>query len=267
MRLAIRHTLTFTPPPGTANAVLQLLLTPPAGTTQTVVSWRVEAPGIGNAGRFTDAYGNRVHLVNQSRPEGTLVVIASGIVETSDRHGVLGRSGGEPVPALYKRTTPLTKAPASLYGRFRGSKETRLDMLHALMVRVGEVMLAPNTSSQSQMQAGGSQLQARDDEMAAASATDLTHAFVGAARALGVPARFVTGYLLGEAGDRPARHAWAEAFDEGLGWIGFDPLLQLCPTDRHVRLAVALDAVGAQPLRAVPSAGGAPADEVSVDLA
>ena len=51
-----------------------------------------------------------------------------------------GRGGGGPVPALYKRITPLTKASASLYGKFRGSKDSRIDILHALMARVGETL-------------------------------------------------------------------------------------------------------------------------------
>ena len=49
-------------------------------------------------------------------------------------------------------------------------------------------------------------------------------------------------------------HAWAEAFDDGLGWIGFDAQYQLCPTERYVRLAVGLDAETALPVRTVPVA-------------
>ncbi|HTO28021.1 MAG TPA: transglutaminase N-terminal domain-containing protein, partial [Devosia sp.] len=144
------------------NAVLQLLLTPQSGPTQTVESWSLEMAGIGNAGRFVDAFGNVAHLVNQSRPEGALEVTAKGVVRTSDRHGVLGRVGGEPVPALYKRITPLTKAPASLYGKFRGSKESRLNVLHGLMARVGELLETEEPGqTQSQMAADGSQSQSQ----------------------------------------------------------------------------------------------------------
>ena len=50
MRISIRHQLSVTPPPGTTNAVLQLLLTPQSGPTQKVESWSVEMAGIGNAG-------------------------------------------------------------------------------------------------------------------------------------------------------------------------------------------------------------------------
>lgn len=254
MRLTIEHTLTLSLPPGTISSVLHLLLTPSSGPTQTVESWSVEVVGIGNAGRFSDGFGNVVHLVNQGRPEGDVRLAARGVVTTRDTHGVLGRPGGEPVPALYKRVTSMTKVPVTVYGKFRNAKDSRLDVLHALMARVGETLgLPPEPQVQSQMGADGSQVQSQGEGDAAKAArpaaADYAHMFIGAARALDIPARFVTGYRHGDGG---GLHAWAEAFDEGLGWIGFDPWCQLCSTDAYIRLAVGLDAESARPLRTVP---------------
>ncbi|MFK4810572.1 transglutaminase domain-containing protein [Devosia sp. ZW T5_3] len=268
MRIAIRHQLSVTPPSGTANAVLQLLLTPQSGPTQTVESWSVEMAGIGNAGRFSDAYGNIAHLVNQSRPEGELVVTVKGVIETTDRHGVLGRVGGEPVPALYRRVTPLTKAPVTLYGKYRNARESRLDVLHGLMARVGEMLGTDEAPAQSQMQADGGQSQSQSGvDKPLPPAGDYAHGFVGGARALDIPARYVTGYLVDAEDGVASFHAWAEAFDDGLGWIGFDPRLQMCPTDRHVRLAAGLDGLSTQPLRLVPAGDGVHEIEVSVTAA
>lgn len=269
MHITIRHQLSITPPPGTTNAVLQLLLTPRSGPTQKVESWSVEMAGIGNAGRFTDAFGNAAHLVNQTRPEGALVVTVKGVVETTDRHGVLGRPDGEPVPALYRRLTPLTRVPGALYGKFRGSKDNRLDILHGLMARVGET-LGPLEAAQSQMSADGAQSQSQSqspsEDAALPPPSDYAHAFIGACRALDIPARYVTGYLAEADDGLSGFHAWAEAHDDRLGWIGFDPRLQLCPTDRHVRLAVGLDAAGAQPMRCVPAGDGVTDVEIAVDV-
>jgi len=273
MRITIRHQLSVTPPAGTANAVLHLLLTPGSGPTQAVEDWQVEMPEIDNAARFTDAYGNGVQLVNQARPDGPLVVTVTGTVVTTDRSGVLGRPGGEPVPALYKRTTPLTKASVTLYGKFRGSRESRIDVLHALMARVGETLgvdnaatpsPAPGDGGQSQSQSQSSGPRAADD---APTASALVHLFIGGARALDIPARYVTGYVAAEPDgddDLVGFHAWAEAYDDALGWIGFDPLLQICPSDRHVRLAVGLDAVSATPLRLSPAGDGVETVAISV---
>lgn len=260
--------MSVTPPPGSAHAVLQLLLTPQSGSTQTVESWSVDMPGMDNAAQFQDAFGNSVHLVNQSKPEGALAITVEGVVETTNRHGVLGRAGVGPVPALYRRVTPLTKASVTLYGKFRGSKDSRIDVLHALMARVGETLAAPE-AVQTQMAADGSQGQSQSQSQGGKpavlmSASDHAHAFIGAARALEIPARYVTGYLALADDGRSAFHAWAEAYDDGLGWIGFDPLLQLCPTDRHVRLAAGLDATGAQAVRIVPAGDGVTDVEVTV---
>lgn len=257
MRIAIDHRLSVTLPPGTVQAVFHLLLTPRSGPTQTVESWSVEGPGIGNAGRFADGFGNAAHLVNQVRPEGEIVFHLRGEVTTQDSHGVLGRPAGEPVPALYRRLTTPTKAPAALYGRFRNAKESRLDVLHALMARVGETLGLPEEkAAPTQMQADGGQvqMQAAEAPVQRPAAADYAHLFIGAARALDIPARYVVGYRLGDHGE-DGLHAWAEAFDDRLGWIGFDPHRQLCPTERYVRLAVGLDAETAPTLRTVPAAG------------
>lgn len=271
MRISIRHQMSLTVPPGTANMVLQAMLTPKSGTTQKVESWSVEMAGIGNASRFIDAYGNTVHLVNQTRPEGEGLITVKGIVDTTGTHGVLGRQAGEPVHALFKRITPLTKASVTLYGKYRNSKESRLDVLHGLMARVGDALglpEEPGSPSQSQMSADGSQMQSQGSGTGgpAPTASDYAHSFIGGARALDIPARYVTGYLVGDEAGETGLHAWAEAYDDALGWIGFDPLLQLCPTDRHVRLAVGLDGLTTQAVRVVPASDGLSDVEVEITV-
>lgn len=254
MRIEIEHRLTLSLPPATGQVVLHLLLTPGSGSSQSVDSWSVEVAGIGNAGRFRDAFGNSVHLVNQTRPEGEVTLAARGVVTTTDTNGVLGRPAGEPVPALFRRVTPLTRAPVTVWSKFRTAKDSRLDILHALMARVGETLgLPPEGAAQGQMQATGEQAQSQPAETPERPpAMDYAHLFVGAARALDIPARYVLGYVAPGDGHAGGIHAWAEAFDDGLGWIGFDPSLQLCPTERYVRLCMGLDAESALALRSVP---------------
>lgn len=253
MRILIDHSLRFTPPPGLSQAVLHLLLTPPAGPGQSIESWSVEVAGIGNAGRFADGFGNIAHLVNQSRPEGEIALRVQGVAATTDTNGVLGRPAGEPVPALYRRVTEHTKAPAEMLADLdRG--QSRLDLLHGLMAGVGAALGLPEPESgQRQMQATGAQEQAQDEALEPKPAADYAHLFIAGARALDIPARFVTGYLLADEDGIGGLHEWAEAFDEGLGWIGFDARRQICPTERYVRLAVGLDAETAMPLRTVPA--------------
>lgn len=254
MQIAIRHRLSLAIGPGVGRSVQHLLLTPLTGPTQTVREWTIEMPGFDRAASFTDGFGNRAQLVSQVKPEAELVIAVAGLVDTIDRNGVVGRLAGDIPPALYRRPTALTKAAGAITGKFRTSPRTgqdRIALLHGLMARVAEVV-GGGEQAQSQSQNGQSQEQT---QAAKPIAADFAHAFIGAARALEVPARYVTGYLLAE-GDAPAAlHAWAEAWDEGLGWIGFDPVLDVCPTDRHVRVAVGLDAVSTMPVRSIPVVG------------
>lgn len=263
MKLTIRHTLTFSLGT-TARAAEHLLLTPVATPQQKVLSWSIEMPGFGDAATFRDGAGNRAHLVTQIKPEGELVVTVGGVVETIDKAGVLGRLEYDPMPALFRRQTAATLPDAALVDGLT-ERDGRIAMLHALMDRVHETGPsadiatagpAPSADGQSQTQGQGQPLSEARDTAAA------VHAFIGAARALGVPARYVTGYLRTE--DAASFHAWAEAWDEGLGWIGFDPTLNECPTVAHVRVAAGLDATATMPVRTVPVWGAMPVETVEI---
>jgi hypothetical protein len=265
MQISICHLLTVGIGEGLPRAVLHLLLTPQSSGVQTVREWRLEAPGMDDATGFVDAFGNRAQLCSQTRPEPQLTIVASGTVETHDTAGVVGRLDRDPVPALFRRVTPLTKPAGSITSRLRTMPRDgrdRIPLLHALMARVGEVV-GGDGAQQAQKQDGQSQSQSQQ-ETAAAEA--YAHAFVGGARALDIPARYVTGYVLPEEGPA-AFHAWAEAWDDGLGWIGFDPMLGCCPSERHVRVACGLDAQTTMPVRSVPAAGALLPGEVRMEVA
>lgn len=252
MQIAIRHQLSVAIGEGVPRAVQHLLLTPQSSSVQTINEWQLDAPGLDGAIGFLDAYGNRAHMSSLQKPEPELVITASGIVETHDRAGVVGRLERDPMPALFRRVTALTRPVGAITGKFRTSPKygkERIALLHDLMARVAEVV---GGSGQSQSQDGQSQSQSQGK---AAEAPDFAHAFIGAARALEVPARYVTGYLAAGEDEPAAFHAWAEAWDESLGWIGFDAMFDLCPTDRHVRLASGLDATSTVPVRSVPMLG------------
>ena len=282
MRISVRHQLRFDLGSGAPHAVQQVLLTPRNGPSQTVVDWKVEMEGISDAAIFDDAFGNIMHLVSQTKPEGEKLVTVTGIVETHDKNGVLGRIAGEPVPALFKRITDLTKSDIAVHGQFLAAEKgygKRIGLLHRLMERIGELYSfgsnepaeAPQPE-QSQSQAGQSQSQGApaavildEPPRRRASAEDFARLFVGAARALDIPARFVTGYLAGSDDAEASFHAWAEAYDDALGWIAFDAALGYCPTDQHIRLATGLDAQSTTPLRCVPHRGAPEIVEISVD--
>jgi transglutaminase-like putative cysteine protease len=261
MKLTIRHTLTLSlgAPP---RAVQHLLLTPPATPQQKVLNWSIEMPGFPGAASFRDGYGNRAHLVTQVKPEGEIAVVVSGAVETVDRAGVLGRLEYDPTPVLFRRATASTKADPAL-GEGLSEREGRIALLHELMDRVHEAHATASELSQTSDGQSGSQAQSQSSAAkAAADVASRVHAFIGTARSLPIPARYVTGYLFDDG--VASVHAWAEAWDEGLGWIGFDPTLNLCPAEQHVRLASGLDAASTVPIRTVPVWADMPVETVEI---
>ena len=249
MKLTISHTLTVALP-SPARAVEHVLLSAQATPQQRVEHWSIEMPGLADGATFRDGFGNKAHLVSQVKPGDSLTVKVAGVVETTDKAGVLGRLSYDPPTALYLRRTGHTKPDAELIADIPDGGG-RIAVMHELMGRVFE------RTGASQSQGDGAQSQSTGEHHPIA----LAHAFIGAARALAIPARFVTGYLYDEGA--ASLHAWAEAWDDGLGWIGFDPLLNVCPTDTHVRLASGLDAMGTMPVRCVP----APSDETVHEVA
>jgi len=83
----------------------------------------------------------------------------------------------------------------------------------------------------------------------AGSCRDLAVLFSEAARALGIAARFVSGYECSEsAEDKINMHAWAEVYLEGGGWRGYDPSSGLAVGTNHVAVAAAADPRLAAPI-------------------
>jgi transglutaminase-like putative cysteine protease len=86
---------------------------------------------------------------------------------------------------------------------------------------------------------------------------DHAHVFIGAARTLEVPARYVSGYLMmNDRIEQEATHAWAEAHVEGLGWVGFDVANGISPDARYVRVATGRDYGEAAPITGISFGAG-----------
>lgn len=79
---------------------------------------------------------------------------------------------------------------------------------------------------------------------------DHAQIFVSAARLSGLPARYVSGYLMmDDQVDQDATHAWAEVCLPAIGWVGFDVSNGVSPDERYIRIAVGCDARDAAPIK------------------
>lgn len=245
MRISIGHVSRYVYSEPTKYSILALRLTPPSFQGQRVIEWRVSAPGVDAVKPFRDGFGNLVHLASCTEEHSESLIIAKGVVDTEDRAGIV-RGLADPAPLrVYRRQTPKTAATEEIRAldRAAGAKADIRGMhnlMHAVRDAVDYTIGATNahTTAAEALKEGKGVCQ------------DHAHVFIAAARFLGIPARYVSGYILTGA-DEPsdANHAWAEAWLEGLGWVGFDAANRVCPTEKYVRLATGLDATYAAPIR------------------
>jgi transglutaminase-like putative cysteine protease len=102
---------------------------------------------------------------------------------------------------------------------------------------------------------------------------DFSHFMISCLRSLGLPARYVSGYLL----TRPppgkprligadATHAWVAVFCPRQGWVDFDPTNNLQPNLEHITVGWGRDFADVSPLRGVILGGGEHEPEISVTV-
>ena len=182
--------------------------------------------------------------MNVARDATEVAITASGQVETLDGSGVLGKVYDRAPLWHFQQATAATTAGKAVQEVAAGISDTGnlLDGLHALSARI--IAAAPyeigktdnDTVAEAALQIGAGVCQ------------DHAQIFVAAARHHGIPARYVSGYLMiNDQIDQEATHAWAEAHIDGLGWVGFDVSNGVSPDEKYVRIAVGRDARDASP--------------------
>ena len=251
MRLRIAHSSVYRYDPPTAGVIQVLRLTPRNHEGQYVQRWHIDVVPDARLAAHEDAFGNITHVFTADGPLEELRVEVDGEVETQSADGVVRGTVERFPPSLFLRDTALTA------GRRRDprlcAKNPRLERRRGArgIARLAGSIVRRYRRRQS----------ASDDRQSApvnaaeafarkhGAPKDLAHIFIGAARTLGIPARFVRGYFRKPNAEADTSHAWAEAYVPGLGWVGFDPSNGNCPTDGHVRVAIGLDSLGAAAVR------------------
>jgi transglutaminase-like putative cysteine protease len=260
MLISIRHVTTYRYAEPVNYTIQSLRLTPASFTGQRVIDWSVQTPASRAPPQFEDGFGNVVHLLTVNVPHQELVIEAGGRVETKDTSGVVAGLKHTVPPRVFLKVTARTEPDDAIREIARSAAGTdTLGRLHALSGRIHDrVDYVPGMTD-----AHTGAAEALADGRGVCQ--DHAHIFIAAARTIGVPARYVTGYLV-TGGTADAHHAWAEAWVEGLGWVGFDVANRVCPTERHVRLACGLDAGYAAPVTGSRKGGTEERLDVAVEV-
>lgn len=248
-----------------ANLIIQALRMWPAETAgQNVKHWRVNVDGKQLKPSCTDGFGNPVATHTIDRSVESVHLVVRGEVETRDLHGVQGNGDELLPPMFYLAGTALTENNAeiaALANQVAGPNGNTLERLHRLCngVRDHVDYLPYQTDAETTAIAAFA--------AGAGVCQDHAHVLISAARSLGLPARYVSGYLCPFGDTAAASHAWAEIYVEDLGWVGFDAANRQSPDERYVRIGCGRDYRDAAPVRGVRLGGLAETLEVEVSIA
>lgn len=251
MRLSVDHVTEYSYAAPVRLSTQYLRLTPRDSARQKVIEWKLEAPRAPT--RTLDGYGNVLHVLTLDRPTQTIRIRALGVVETR----ALSDEGPDPValsPLVFTRSSALTRideplaAFAEKHRRRAGSPSGMAELAAAILKKMpfkpGDT--AASSSAAEAFATGSGVCQ------------DHAHVFIACCRYLGVPARYVSGYVYsaGHEQTHVASHAWAEAWVVDR-WRSFDIANNRPAGEDHIRLAIGADYFDACPIRGVRSGGGA----------
>jgi transglutaminase-like putative cysteine protease len=273
-RIAIRHTTTSQYAGEVSASYNEARLTPMRSPYQVLIESRVDvAPGA-SLRQYRDYFGTTVHSFDVHVPHTELHVIGSSVVSTSSIEPITGASwtdlqDEQRCDELYEFlvSTPLTEPDEDLQVlavEIRAASPTPLEAVQSAIAHVREHMVYERGHTNAATP--GIEAWAR----ARGVCQDFAHVTVALLRAMGVPARYVSGYLhpdeegaIGVVVSAES-HAWIDAW---LGaWAPFDPTNDRAVGERHVVVAHGRDYGDVAPLRGVYTGAAVTAQDVAVEM-
>jgi transglutaminase-like putative cysteine protease len=250
MRISIDHTTRYIYERPVRYSTQYLRLVPPTNARQRVLEWDLATPA--RPLELRDGYGNILHMLTILRPVTEIVIRSTGTIETAP--GIDEPSDAVKLsPLLFLRSTPLTRAEGALvefaeHHRRHGATLTGLRTLaDAIRERVSfeSGVTAVHSNALEAFEHGKGVCQ------------DHAHVFLACCRYLGIPARYVSGYIyVHDHDDSPvASHAWGEAWVVDR-WRSFDVTNGRPAGEQHVRVAIGAEYLDASPVRGVRHGGG-----------
>lgn len=245
MRLKINHTTQYAYDAPVLYGLQQVRLTPQTDHHQTVLNWSINVKGGTQELTCVDQYQNQCVLI-QAQPGATEVTLtASGEVETHSSDGIYGKIYTAAPLWHFLQSTQRTHAGPKVLAlsKLITNRSGDLAELHGLSEQILQIVpyrhdaTDVTTTAEDALKSGGGVCQ------------DHAQIFIAAVRCAGIPARYVSGYLMmDDRIDQDATHAWAEAHIEGLGWVAFDVSNGISADERYLRLATGRDSTDAAPV-------------------
>ncbi len=251
MRFEIAHTTRYRYSAPIREAHTEVRLRPSDEMGQRVLRHRLEVRPEATVGAYSDGFGNRVQYFDLLPPHDHLEIVSRAAVET-------GVQQATHPPDIFPHDLLLFRPPvvqgpalrriAARLGSFDASApaevEAAADRLRELIARSFTYSPASTTVTT-----------ATDEvvRLKRGVCQDFAHLVIAVSRMLGLPARYVSGYVYSGSGEPTlgASHAWADILVPEKGWLPFDATHSGLASDRYVRLAVGRDYRDAAPTRGV----------------
>jgi transglutaminase-like putative cysteine protease len=266
MWLSIAHLTRFRYSAEVAESHMQLRLWPPDGASQRVWGYRLEVQPQSWVRAYVDGFGNHVQYLDRLAPHTALEIVSHARVETG-----LARAP-EPLDMipydmlLFRPPVLDTTAVRRLGRRARlddpASPEDVLTALDRILAAIARgLTYTPDVTTVS-----------TDVEevlkLGRGVCQDFAHVFVAVARSVGIPCRYVSGYVYEGGGEAVvgASHAWAEAWVPGHGWVAYDPTHPGLAREHYVHVAVGRDYADAAPTRGVFVGSATSSLEATVEI-
>jgi transglutaminase-like putative cysteine protease len=265
MQFNIRHVTRFIYESPITESVMEARVQPRSEGTQRCLHFTLSTTPSSRVRMYQDHDGNVVHHFNIPGRISRLSVVAEAIVDSTPfapPPAAIGLDAWEQLDAVgaggmfweLSNPSPFARPSAALdaFAAELGSSRAA-DPLTTLK-RLNEELFAKLTYSPNSTRVDSPIDEALTSRRGVCQ--DFTHIMIALVRQLGIPCRYVSGYLFQQAEDgvrspEGATHAWAEAWLPGLDWIGFDPTNKLIADHRHIRVALGRDYSDVPPTRGV----------------
>jgi transglutaminase-like putative cysteine protease len=268
-RIRLLHVTEFEYEGPVSESYNEVHLQPIDDEYQNCVGFRLRTTPSSSPGTSRDYFGNWVHRFNVMAKHRRLRIEAESVVMTqepladlqvSETLAAIDRQRAALLDAHYDFLVPSAYVPAVADVRpLLRAAEDASGGTGAGFVRAAATLVHDHF----RYARGATQVHSSVCEVLAAGAgvcQDFAHLLLALSRARGLPARYLSGYLVprDEGGNGVeqviggrASHAWAEVFVPGVGWLGIDPTLGTIASARHIRIAYGRDYGDVPPVRGV----------------
>lgn len=246
MKLMVNHQTHYSYTMEVLSSIQYIKMMPMESKHQRVHHWNVSVPGEKQI--IKDAFSNLWMTSTQREPYFNLTIMAQGIIELNSNRD----EGTQDLinPMFFLQPTLSTECSLEMKA-FAHRYVPVLNRQSLIMLAEAILDYVPYISNSSSVRS--SAIDAFDSRQGVCQ--DHSHIFIAMCKYLGLPARYISGYLYAQNVSHLASHAWAEVFIDQ-AWYCFDISNQLFTPSVHVYVAIGRDYWDVAPVRGVRDKGG-----------